>query len=88
MSVLNFGGKYFLFLKKNSESFKKILMASVLHLSLPSALKKGVVLRSKSYNGKKLFWNKSKINLDGKSSAFTFALPIKKRAFFKGKKNE
>ena len=29
-----------------------------------------------------------KINLDGKLSTFTFALPIKKGAFFKGKKIE
>jgi hypothetical protein len=51
-------------------------------------LKKGISSQKKSARNFKLISTKLKINLDDKLTAFTFALPIKKGAFFKGKKNK
>jgi hypothetical protein len=57
---------------------------------LPSAFEKGLQFLLKNKQRKiaaaKLFKEKLKLNLVGKIMAVTFALPIKKRAFFKGKK--
>jgi hypothetical protein len=57
-------------------------------LSLPSAFEKRHSSTKKFSRFVQVFFKKLKINLEDKLTTYTFALPIKKRAFFQRRKWE